>query len=160
MDGRKHTPMPINAEQSKLLESALRIKILNVLADEPHTAKQVADLLGKTPGNVHYHIQKLYDGGLLDLVSTQTVGGVLEKYYRSKTTFFQPEHFTGFHYLEGMPQFRVATRLLLSPEQSQEFIDELDALVRKWEAKNTDGAEYGVLFTMGRVQDSDSSSEC
>jgi DNA-binding transcriptional ArsR family regulator len=159
MSSSKKSPMPINAEQSKLLESALRIKILNVLVEEPHTSKQVADLLGKTPGNVHYHIQKLYDGGLLDLVSTQTVGGVLEKYYRSKTTFFKPEPFPSFHYVEGMPQYRAATRLLLSPAQYQEFVNELDVLIRKWEAKDTDGAEYGVLFTLGRVQDSDSSSD-
>lgn len=159
MSSNKKAPMPISAEQSKLLESALRIKILNVLANEAHTSKQVANLLSKTPGNVHYHIQKLYDGGLLDLVNTQTVGGVVEKYYRSKTTFFKPEQFTEFAYLEDEPPYRAATRLLLSPAQYQDFIDELDALIRKWEAKDTDGAEYGVLFTLGRVQDSDSGSD-
>lgn len=159
MGDHKKAPMPINAEQSKLLESALRIKILNVLATEAHTSKQVADLLGKTPGNVHYHIQKLYDGGLLDLVNTQAVGGVIEKYYRSKNTFFKPETFTAFHFLEEVPPYQVATRLLLSEGQYQEFIDELDTLIRKWEAKDTDGAEYGVLFTLGRVQDSDSGSD-
>lgn len=159
MSGSKNAPMPINAEQSKLLESALRIKILNVLADEPHTSKQVADLLGKTPGNVHYHIQKLHDGGLLDLVHTQTVGGVVEKYYRSKTTYFKLDRLTEFDYLDGAPQYRTATRLLLSADQYQEFIDELDTLICKWEAKDTDGAEYGVLFTLGRVQGSDPGSE-
>jgi DNA-binding transcriptional ArsR family regulator len=159
MSRSKNVPMPINAEQSKLLESALRIKILNVLANEPHTSKQVADLLGKTPGNVHYHIQKLHDGGLLDLVKTQTVGGVIEKYYRSKTTYFKPDQFTEFNYVDGAPRYRAATRLLLSTDQYQEFIGELDALIRKWEAKDTDGAEYGVLFTLGRVQDSDAGSE-
>lgn len=49
MSSNKKAPMPISAEQSKLLESALRIKILNVLANEAHTSKQVANLLGKTP---------------------------------------------------------------------------------------------------------------
>ncbi|MNP76963.1 hypothetical protein D3C76_1742980 [compost metagenome] len=49
--------------------------------------------------------------------------------------------------------------MLLSTDQYQEFIGELDALIRKWEAKDTDGAEYGVLFTLGRVQDSDAGSE-
>ncbi|MGG6309561.1 ArsR/SmtB family transcription factor [Paenibacillus macerans] len=159
MSAQRPTPMAINAEQSKLLESALRIKIMNVLADEPHTSKQVADLLGKTPGNVHYHIQKLYDGGLLDLVKTQTVGGVVEKYYRSKATYFKEEQFKEFAFLEGDPPYRAATRLLLSAGQRQAFIDEMDALIRKWESMDTDGDEYGVLFTLGRVQESDPASE-
>jgi DNA-binding transcriptional ArsR family regulator len=78
----------ISIEQSKLLGSALRIKIISVLLDTPQTAKQVAELLGHSPGNVHYHIKKLHDGGLIDLVETKKIGGVTEKYYISKAKWF------------------------------------------------------------------------
>lgn len=67
----------ITVEQAKLLGSSQRVKIIGSLTDTPKTAKQVADELGESPGSIHYHIQKLYDGGLIDLVETRTVGGLL-----------------------------------------------------------------------------------
>lgn len=85
-------PFQVSPEQSKLLESALRIKIMHTLAEEPLTSKQVAEKLGKTPGNIHYHIVKLYEGGLLDLVRTEASGGIIQKFYRSKATWFRSEN--------------------------------------------------------------------
>lgn len=67
-------PLKVTPEQDKLLESALRIKIMHTLSGEPLTSKQVAGKLNKTPGNIHYHIIKLYEGGLLELVRTETAG--------------------------------------------------------------------------------------
>ena len=64
-------PLKVTPEQDKLLESALRIKIMHTLSGEPLTSKQVAGKLNKTPGNIHYHIVKLYEGGLLELVRTE-----------------------------------------------------------------------------------------
>lgn len=149
-------PLEITAEQSKLLQSALRIKILRVLEEEARTAKQVADLLQKTPGNVHYHIQKLQEGELLQLVGTQTVGGVVEKYYRSAGSFFKASDMPEYSYLAGRPEIRMATVLSLSDEEKEEFRNELDKLLSRWEARQTGGSDYGILFTLGKVMQEDS----
>lgn len=151
-------PIPITPEQSKLLESSLRIKILHALKEEPRTSKQVADLLGQSPGNVHYHIRKLHDGGLLELCRTQTAGGVVEKYYRSIGTAFQLADFQGYDFLPGGTQRRLATRLSLSEEDLREFVRQMDELLAHWEAKNTKGPEYGVAVTVGRIREPDSSA--
>ena len=154
MNMKKRTePIAITAEQSKLLESALRIKILRVLEDEPRTSKQVSNLLQKTPGNVHYHIQKLLDGGLLLLVGTQTVGGVVEKYYRSVGSLFQPDVFPDYPFREGIPKIRYATRLSLSAEELVEFRDAVDALLSHWESKQTGGEEYGLTIALGLIDE-------
>lgn len=149
--------MQITTEQAKLLESALRIKIINILSQEPRTSKQVADLLNKTPGNIHYHIQKLYDGGLLELVKTQAVGGVTEKYYRSKSTTFKQPVLPEYVYVKESPTYDISTRLLLSEDQLKQFKRDFESLFDKWEAMNTDteGLEYGITFQIGRVIDED-----
>lgn len=145
------THYSITPEQGKLLESALRIKILHVLSKEERTSKQAAELLGASPGNIHYHIQKLYNGGLLQLVRTQTVGGVIEKYYRSVATVFRSEQLQEFNFLEGNSRHRIGTRLSLTEEQFLELSDQLNQLLGEWEAKATSGQEYGVTITLGRI---------
>lgn len=153
--GHKPAPIPITPEQSKLLESSLRIKILHALREEPRTAKQAADMLGQSPGNVHYHIRKLYDGGLLELSKTQAVGGVVEKYYRSVGTVFQSTGFQGLDFLPDHTKHTLATRLSLSEDDLKEFVRQVDDLLDRWEAKCTEGTEYGVSITVGRVRETE-----
>ncbi|MCL6457144.1 MAG: helix-turn-helix domain-containing protein [Gorillibacterium sp.] len=158
MDNKHRTePVTITAEQSKLLHSALRIRILRVLEDEARTSKQVADLLQKTPGNVHYHIQKLYDGGLLKLVGTQIVGGVVEKYYRSIGSMFRAADFPEYQFIQDKSKNRFATRLYLSDAERVELLAEFDDLLSRWENRQTSGDEYGISITLGRVHEESSS---
>lgn len=121
--------MSISIEQRKLLASAIRIKILHMIAGTPRTAKQVADLLNETPGNIHYHIQRLYDGGLVELVETREVAGILEKYYKAKNTRFVPNTPPPNNQL--CPGIK--TQLLLTKEEVQQLAMELGELLEKWE---------------------------
>ncbi len=59
-------------------------KFFTFLKDEALTAKQVATKLNKSAGSVHYHVQILYDGGLLELVDTKEKRGIIEKYYKKQ----------------------------------------------------------------------------
>jgi DNA-binding transcriptional ArsR family regulator len=122
---------PVTLEQHKLLASAIRIRILHMLAQEARTAKQVADLLGQSPGNVHYHIQRLHDGGLIELVETREVGGIVEKYYKAHHTRFRVIGLPDSH--EGKE--RVMSHLLLSEKDRKELRKELEALLLKWESR-------------------------
>ena len=74
--------LTISAEQQKLISNATRIQILHLLKDEALTAKQVATKLNKSTGSVHYHVQILYDGGLLELVDTKENEGLLKNITR------------------------------------------------------------------------------
>ncbi|WP_246369829.1 ArsR/SmtB family transcription factor [Saccharibacillus deserti] len=152
----------IDANQNKLLQNALRIKIMHALSREPMTSKQVADRLRKTPGNVHYHIQRLYEGGLLELADTRSVSGIMEKYYSAPASQF---HFPGSAEGEawqkddeawtGAGPFSEyhATRLDLSDEEAARFFDELKALLEKWELHTEGGREYGVSIRIGRIDE-------
>jgi DNA-binding transcriptional ArsR family regulator len=144
-------PLQVTPEQNKLLESALRIKIMHALADEPLTSKQVAEKLHKTPGNIHYHIIKLFEGGLLELVRTEAAGGIIQKFYRSKATFFRSENFSGFQFRKEDTVEHFVTRLSLSPAELKAFQQEMMKFISAWESKVTQGEEYGIDVIIGRL---------
>ncbi|MBD0379616.1 winged helix-turn-helix domain-containing protein [Paenibacillus sedimenti] len=141
----------ITPEQSKLLQSALRIKILHALAKEAKTAKQAAVQLQQTPGNIHYHIQKLHDGGFLEIVKTQTVRGVVEKYYQSLGTAFKTDARSEIEFIPGERPSHLSTSLLLSDSELEQFREELNQLLSRWESHQSTGAEYGISIKIGRI---------
>ena len=135
MSQKQNKPLPISVEQSKLLGNTLRVKIIGILAQTPKTAKQVATELGESPGNIHYHMQLLYKGNLIDLVEEKRVGGVVEKYYKARSISFQSDHGV---YRELEPGFQAASSttissaLHLTEEDKEKLIEEFRALIVKW----------------------------
>ncbi|ALC92578.1 hypothetical protein AM500_24630 [Bacillus sp. FJAT-18017] len=122
--------MDITLEQQKLISTPLRVKIIYLLSEQAMTAKQVADELGKTAGSIHYHIQQLFKGGILDLTETKENKGIVEKYYRSKAT-----HFNLKERSEGTKPMGVTTKgisLEFTEEELKEFEDDFDSLLEKW----------------------------
>ncbi|OWA33302.1 hypothetical protein B9G55_21720 [Saccharibacillus sp. O16] len=157
-------PLVIDSKQNKLLQNALRIKIMHALSKEPMTSKQVADLLRRTPGNIHYHIQRLHEGGLLELTDTRHVSGIVEKYYAAKASQFHfpgaaegPDWVKDDEAWTGSGPFSEyhATRLDLSDEEASQFSEELKALFEKWEQQSKGGREYGVSVRIGRIDGSE-----
>ncbi|MDU5143623.1 MAG: winged helix-turn-helix domain-containing protein [Paenibacillus dendritiformis] len=146
MDFTPQSSLPISVEQSKLLGNAKRIKIIAALQDKPKTAKQVADELKQTPGSIHYHIQKLYEGGLIDLVDTQSAGGIIEKYYKAKAAWYSSE---GAQFndpalaqdLDDASRTLLSLRLYLSPVQREELVSEFRSFLEQWVQKTADNHE-------------------
>lgn len=132
MDKNKITKrvMKINLEQMKLVSSPIRAKIIYLLDEKAMTAKQVADELGKTPGSVHYHIQQLYQGGILELTETRDNKGIIEKYYRSKANTFTLEDPNAPIKKEGQRQNR--TFLTLTEEELIELEEEWNLIIKKF----------------------------
>jgi DNA-binding transcriptional ArsR family regulator len=69
-------------EQAEALLKPQRIEVLRQLA-EPHTCTEVAARLGQTPQRVYYHVKKLAEAGLVDLVSERRVRGIQEGIYQA-----------------------------------------------------------------------------
>ncbi|MEK5060753.1 helix-turn-helix domain-containing protein [Paenibacillus urinalis] len=146
----------VSIEQSKLLGNALRVKIIGQLTTTPRTAKQVADLLGESGGNVHYHITKLYEGGLLDLVEEKKIGGVTEKYYQSRSKWFNssspealdPVISAGY---SSKKSTTINLRLMLTKEQEAELTEEFKVFLEQWVQKTSGKQENGEYeeFSIG-----------
>lgn len=154
--------MVITEKQETLLMNATRIRILRALAHTSLTAKQVADKLGGSKGNVHYHVQRLLDGGLLDLVETREVAGILEKYYRAKAAIYTRGQATDgavptaeWEQLNpGDIGRHVVTRLMLTPQQRRQFHADVVALLERWEDATIrvdadEAKEYSIDVSIG-----------
>lgn len=70
-------------DQIKAYMDPYRLDILQTFykQNKPLTVKLVADALGETPAKVHYHVKKLEKNGILVLVFTKEINGILAKYY-------------------------------------------------------------------------------
>src|SRR5699024_8914313 len=131
MTQKNNQPLHISVEQAKLLGHTLRVKILGVLQETPKTSKQVATQIGESPGNVHYHIQKLFLGQLIELVEEKRVGGVVEKYYLARASSFESSEAV---FPELNPDFnpdsstQMSIALQLKKADHEELLEEFRAL--------------------------------
>lgn len=135
---KKEEAMEITLEQQKLISSPLRAKIIYLLYKKEMTAKQVADELEKTTGSIHYHIQQLYNGGILELTGTNNNKGIIEKYYRAKAVEFKLKD-------EFAPKkkdyfMRRGTTLTLSDSEFEHFIKDYDDLLEKYLVSSLKGS--------------------
>jgi DNA-binding transcriptional ArsR family regulator len=69
-------------EQAEALLKPRRIEILRRLA-EPRTCTQIAAELGDSPQKVYYHVKRLQQAGLVELVDERRVRGINEGIYRA-----------------------------------------------------------------------------
>jgi DNA-binding transcriptional ArsR family regulator len=68
-------------ETLKVLTDPLRLRIVEELIDGPRTVKQLAKTLEMKPTKLYYHINLLEEHGLIRVVSTRVVSGIIEKLY-------------------------------------------------------------------------------
>lgn len=124
--------LTISAEQQKAHFQRNSYSNSSPFKNEALTAKQVATKLNKSTGSVHYHVQILYDGGLLELVDTKEKRGIIEKYYKAKSAHFYIEESgtegtnTGSH---------IVSHLFLTPEELQQLTWEVTQVLLRWENK-------------------------
>jgi predicted ArsR family transcriptional regulator len=69
-------------ETLKVLSDPLRMQIAELMSHQPRTVKQVAKELGTTPHKLYYHVKLLEDHGLIRVVETRLVSGIVEKHYQ------------------------------------------------------------------------------
>lgn len=70
-------------EQIKAYSDPYRLRIITFLRNnmDAATVKEIADNLGEVPAKVHYHIKKLERAGIIELIRTKEIKGIIAKYY-------------------------------------------------------------------------------
>lgn len=71
-------------KEIKIISHPMRMKILKKYYGfpQPATVKQIADHMGEVPANIHYHVMKLLEIGVLTLDHTQVINGIVAKFYK------------------------------------------------------------------------------
>lgn len=70
-------------ETLKVLADPLRMDIMHAILRQPGTVKEIADQVDREPGKLYYHINLLEKHGLIHVVDTRIVSGIIEKQYRA-----------------------------------------------------------------------------
>jgi DNA-binding transcriptional ArsR family regulator len=68
----------------RALAHPLRMRILTLLTGTPMSAAEAARELGGSQANVSYHLRKLFDAGLLEMVEEVPIRGGVAKRYRHR----------------------------------------------------------------------------
>lgn len=81
-------------DEIKAFSDPYRLQILTTYRkfDRPATVKEIADKLQETPAKVHYHVKKLEKVGILKLVDTKEINGIIAKYYLPTAERFVIKH--------------------------------------------------------------------
>jgi DNA-binding transcriptional ArsR family regulator len=66
----------------KVVADPLRLRILELLRGQPHTVKQLAAALRTPLKKLYYHVNLLEEHGLIRVLSTRVVSGIIEKQYQ------------------------------------------------------------------------------
>lgn len=72
-----------DARQLQMLGNPIRVRMLEHLCREPLTATQLGHLMGMAPARAHYHLKRLTEVGLTELLEIREQAGVMEKYYQA-----------------------------------------------------------------------------
>lgn len=74
----------------RVLTDAFRLQIVSIL-NEPSSVKQLANRLNIQPVRLYYHINMLEQHGLIRVIGSRVVSGILEKFYQATAVRYQPD---------------------------------------------------------------------
>lgn len=87
------TPLPLQEIDSmsalRVLSQPLRLQIMEHLAVESLTVKELAQRMGADFSRLYYHINLLEKNGFVRMVATQQIGNLTEKFYRASAMQFK-----------------------------------------------------------------------
>ncbi|MCX4746823.1 winged helix-turn-helix domain-containing protein [Kitasatospora sp. NBC_01287] len=134
-------------EQLRAVNNVVRHRILGVLRDGPATITQVAQKLELAKGSSSYHLRLLERAGLVEVVRTNKVRGVTERYYgRTSRGIELPDPAPGEpdivmrHAIADLeaappgPRFVGLTHVRISEERFEEFTERFAALISELRA--------------------------
>ena len=75
-------------EPLKVTADPLRMRLIEILRRAPATVKELAAILEVSPKSLYYHVNLLQRHGLIRVVDTRLVSGILEKRYQAAAYLF------------------------------------------------------------------------
>lgn len=80
-------------DQVKTFSDPFRYRILKTFykMKKPATVKEIAVDMNSVPANVHYHVKKMEKAGILQLIYTKEINGIIAKYYEPTAETFNIE---------------------------------------------------------------------
>src|ERR1700742_3488896 len=77
------TATSMEATLAAIVAHPTRVRCFMILADRPASPAEIAQQIGKDVGHVGYHVRKLQQLDLIELVDERPVRGAVEHFYRA-----------------------------------------------------------------------------
>ena len=129
-------------EKLKVISDPLRISILTTLGTEKKNSRQLAKLLKINRTKIHYHLNILEENNFIEVVDTDSINGIIQKYYLPTAQAFVPSP-SIFNDLFN----NTSINFNVKKEDVKDFWDEVKKLEKKFSSKDTDGVGISVIST-------------
>ncbi len=126
-------------EEVNIVSDPIRLKIIMTLGATPKTAQDLSDALGVSRSKIHYHLKILEQNGIVEVVDTELINGITQKYFLPVAKAFIPNSEIFNNNLEEK-QFTFKI-----PKKSYEsFEKDLNELIEKYREDDGDSESLQV----------------
>ena len=129
-------------ERLKVISDPLRISILTTLGTEKKNSRELAKLLKINRTKIHYHLNILEENNFIEVVDTDSINGIIQKYYLPTAQAFVPSP-SIFNDLFN----NTSINFNVKKEDVKDFWDEVKKLEKKFSSKDTGGVGISVIST-------------
>ena len=129
-------------EKLKVISDPLRISILTTLGTEKKNSRQLAKLLKINRTKIHYHLNILEENNFIEVVDTDSINGIIQKYYLPTAQAFVPSP-SIFNNLFN----NTSVNFNVKKDVMTEFWNEIKKLEEKFSSKDTDGVGISIIST-------------
>ena len=129
-------------EKLKIISDPLRISILTTLGTEKKNSKQLAKLLKINRTKIHYHINILEENNFIEVVDTDSINGIIQKYYLPTAQAFVPSP-SIFNNLFN----NTSVNFNINKENMEDFWNEVKKLEKKFSSEDNDGVNISIIST-------------
>ena len=129
-------------ERLKVISDPLRISILTTLGTEKKNSRELAKLLKINRTKIHYHLNILEENHFIEVVDTDSINGIIQKYYLPTAQAFVPSP-SIFNDLFN----NTSINFNVKKEDVKDFWDEVKKLENKFSSKDNDGVSINIIST-------------
>ena len=129
-------------ERLKVISDPLRTSILTTLGTEKKNSKELAKLLKINRTKIHYHLNILEENNFIEVVDTDTINGIIQKYYLPTAHAFVPSP-SIFNDLFN----NTSVNFNINKKDMEAFWDEVKKLEKKFSSKDNDGVSINIIST-------------
>lgn len=123
-------------EEINIVSDPIRLKIIMTLGTTPKTAQDLSDAMGVSRSKIHYHLKILQENGIIEVVDTELINGITQKYFLPVAKAFVPDsEIFNKNLKEEVFSFKI------SGNSYDLFKKELDELVEKYKKEEESNQE-------------------
>ena len=129
-------------EKLKVISDPLRISILTTRGTDKKNSSQLGQLLKINRTKIHYHLNILEENNFIEVVDTDSINGIIQKYYLPTAQAFVPSP-SIFNDLFN----NTSINFNVKKEDVKDFWDEVKKLEKKFSSKDNDGVSINIIST-------------